>query len=315
MDVGIGLWTMRSTAASPAAHPRLYGELAQDARLAESLGFHSLWLAEHHFWYDGWCPNPLAAAAAALAATSTLHVGTGIHLLPLYDTDRVARDLGWLSRLSGGRLEHGIGLGYRSTEYDGFGRSRRVRGRRMDAALDRIAELGADAPRTWVGGFAEAALERAGSRGLGVLLPSTLTSRQLEAAIAQVRAKAEETGRPLRIGVMKYAWPTDGTPAGRDMAVARLGAWTREYSGSWFWLKGRPGFEAPELLDAQMQRSADTALIGSPQELVAELSALSGAGAEFCMLHLIGDTRAPEHRDMMAMIAAEVLPQVRDLSP
>src|SRR6202011_1591043 len=118
MDVGIGLWTMRSTAACPASHPRLYGELAGDARLAESLGFHSLWLAEHHFWYDGWCPTPLVAAGAVLAATERLHVGTGIHLMPLYDPDRAAAEVDWLHRLSDGRFEHGVGLGFRAAEYD-----------------------------------------------------------------------------------------------------------------------------------------------------------------------------------------------------
>ena len=46
----------------------LYQLLQQDASLAEALGFHSLWLAEHHFWYDGWCPAPVAAAAAVLGA-------------------------------------------------------------------------------------------------------------------------------------------------------------------------------------------------------------------------------------------------------
>ena len=48
MDVGVELWCLRSTAAAPASHPMLYRELVEDARLAEELGLHSLWLAEHH---------------------------------------------------------------------------------------------------------------------------------------------------------------------------------------------------------------------------------------------------------------------------
>lgn len=308
MKIGVGLWTMRSTAAYPAPWPELYAQLRSDAQAVESLGFHSLWIAEHHFWYDGWTPAPLVAAASALAATSTLHVGTGIHLLPLYDRDRVVAQLCALHELSGHRLEHGVGLGYRASEYDGYGVSRRVRGKRMDAALESLAARGDAAPPAWVGGFASAAVERAGRLGLGLMLPSTLKPDQLRAAIEGARAAAADAGRSVRIGVMKYAWATDGSRADRNWVTAMLGRFTREYSGAWFPLKGRPGFEVPELLEAQMRRSADTALIGSPDELVSELKELADAGAELCVLHLVGDGRLPELRDTMTRIADGVLP-------
>jgi alkanesulfonate monooxygenase SsuD/methylene tetrahydromethanopterin reductase-like flavin-dependent oxidoreductase (luciferase family) len=311
MDIGLGLWTMRATARYPAAWPQLYEQLRSDARFAESLGFHSLWVAEHHFWYDGWTPSPLAAAATALAATSTLHVGTGIHLLPLYEQEQSVAQLGWLARLSGGRLEHGVGIGYRASEYDGYGISRRVRGKRMDAALDRLVSLGDDAPQVWVGGFAGPAVSRAGRLGLGLMLPSTLKTAQLQGAIAEARAAAEAEGRTIRIGVMKYAWATDGSEREYRWAVDRLGDFTREYSGSWFPLKGRPGFEVPDLLEAQMKRSADTALIGSPAQLLEQLRGLEDAGAELCVLHLIGDGRLPERRLTMTRISEQVLPQLR----
>jgi alkanesulfonate monooxygenase SsuD/methylene tetrahydromethanopterin reductase-like flavin-dependent oxidoreductase (luciferase family) len=308
MKIGLGLWTMRSTATFPAGWPALYEQLRSDAQLAEALGFHSLWIAEHHFWYDGWTPAPLVAAASALAATSTLHVGTGIHLLPLYERDAVTAQLCELHRLSGGRLEHGVGIGYRASEYDGYGLSRRVRGRRMDAALEHLAALGAAAPPVWVGGFATAAVERAGRHGLGLMLPSTLRPDQLRASIAEARAAAARAGRRVRIGVMKYAWATDGSERQREWAVEMLGSFTREYSGAWFPLQGQPGFDRPELLEAQMRRSADTALIGPSDYLVAELCELAAAGAELCVLHLVGDGRLSERHETMARISESVLP-------
>jgi alkanesulfonate monooxygenase SsuD/methylene tetrahydromethanopterin reductase-like flavin-dependent oxidoreductase (luciferase family) len=308
MRIGVGLWTMRATAAHPAAQPAMYRDLLADARLVESLGFHSLWLAEHHFWYDGWCPSPLVAASAALAVTSTLHVGTGIHLLPLCDPRRVGEQLSWLQRASGGRLQHGVGLGYRAAEYDGYGISRLVRGRRMDAALDWLSGLGDAVPPVWVGGFSPAALERAGRLGLGVLLPSTLTLPQLERAIAQARDAAAAAGRTVRIGVMKYAWATDGSESARAWALGMLSTFMREYAGAWFPLRGRPGFESPELLEAQVRRAADTALVGSPDELVLQLRALADAGAEQCVLHLVGDGRLPERHETLALIADRVVP-------
>ena len=314
MKVGLGLWTMRATARHPAAWPELYARLRSDAAFTEALGFDSLWIAEHHFWYDGWCPNPLVAAASALAATSTLHIGTGIHLLPLYEREQSVAQLQWLQRLSGGRFEHGVGLGYRASEYDGYAVSRRVRGRRMDAALERLAELGEAVPPAWVGGFASPAVQRAGRLGLGVMLPSTLKSAQLHAAIDEARAAADAAGKTVRIGVMKYAWATDGSKREREWAVKMLGTFTREYSGAWFPLQGQPGFDMPELLEAQMRRSADTALIGSPDEILAQMRELAAAGAELCVLHLVGDGRLPEVRATMARISEHVLPGLRPVA-
>jgi alkanesulfonate monooxygenase SsuD/methylene tetrahydromethanopterin reductase-like flavin-dependent oxidoreductase (luciferase family) len=299
---------MRSTAAFPAPWPTLYEQLRSDARAAESLGFHSLWIAEHHFWYDGWTPAPLVAAASALAVTTRLHIGTGIHLLPLYDPRRVASQLQALQRLSGGRVEHGVGLGYRASEYDGYGISRKVRGKRMDAALEILSSYGEGVPRIWVGGFATNAIERAGRLGLGLMLPSTLKRPQLAEAIDQARAAATAAGRSIRIGVMKYAWATDGSSREREWAVDMLGRFTREYSGAWFPIRGRPGFENAELLESQMRRSAETALIGSAEEILAELEELSALGAELCVLHLVGDARLPGLRVTMERLADKVLP-------
>lgn len=306
MDVGLGLWTMRSTAACPAPPAAMYRALREDAALAEQLGYHSLWIAEHHFWYDGWCPSPLAAAASVLAVTSRLRVGTGIHLIGLRDPDELAGELAWLQRLGDGRLEHGVGLGYRAAEYDGFGLSRRQRGSRMDAALDRLGSLPQPRPRVWVGGMARPAIERAAARGLGLMLPSTLSADQLAEAIAFARETGSLAGHSPAIGVMKYTWPTDGSERERLLAQETLDRWTREYAGAWFPLKGRPGFASPDLLDAQMRRSARTALIGHPEDLAQQLGDLADAGVQLCVLHLLGDGRAAGHREAMRAIAEQL---------
>ena len=92
MRIGIGLWCLQSTATVPRPFTALYQELLDDARLAEASGVDSLWLPEHHHYYDGYCPALLPAAAAALSVTTTLTVGTGVLLLPLHDPARVAAD-------------------------------------------------------------------------------------------------------------------------------------------------------------------------------------------------------------------------------
>ena len=67
---GVGLWCLQSTTLTPRGHVRAYREFLDDVRLADELGYHSLWLSEHHFYYDGYCPALLTAAAAALAVST-----------------------------------------------------------------------------------------------------------------------------------------------------------------------------------------------------------------------------------------------------
>jgi alkanesulfonate monooxygenase SsuD/methylene tetrahydromethanopterin reductase-like flavin-dependent oxidoreductase (luciferase family) len=302
MDVGLGLWTMRSTAAFPGAHPQLYADLVTDAQLAEELGFHSLWVAEHHFSCDGWCPAPLVAAASVLAATTTLRVGSGVHLLPLYEPERAFAEVDWLHRLSGGRFDHGVGIGYRAAEYDGYGLSRKVRGRRMDAALEHFAAAGSAAP-IWVGGMAEPAVKRAARFGLNLLLPSTLRLDQTARAIDTAREAAAVVGRePGRFAVMKYTWATDGTEADRLAAIEVHRAFTREYTAAWF-----PGIDSPEKVEAQLDRAIETGLFGSVEAIAAELRELEALGVDLVVLHLVGDGRRPERHAAMRRIAAELL--------
>jgi luciferase family oxidoreductase group 1 len=88
---------------------------------AEELGFSSVWAAEHHFSEYGVCPSPILALAAVARQTTTLRLGTGIVVLPFHDPLRVAEELAFVDHLSHGRLEVGVGRGYRPRELEGFG--------------------------------------------------------------------------------------------------------------------------------------------------------------------------------------------------
>ena len=105
----------------------------------DRLGFDTVWLSEHHFWFDGYCPADLVVAGAILARTQKLAVGTAVMLLPMHSVQKVADDARVLSQIGGGRLALGVALGYRDAEFDGFGLRRRDRGKRMDAQLPELA--------------------------------------------------------------------------------------------------------------------------------------------------------------------------------
>jgi probable F420-dependent oxidoreductase len=91
--------------------------LAALARRAESLGYSTLMMPDH--LVGQYAPIPLLAAAAT--ATDTLRVGTFVFNNNLRHPAVLAQDLATLDRLSGGRLDLGIGAGWNRPEHDAIG--------------------------------------------------------------------------------------------------------------------------------------------------------------------------------------------------
>ena len=87
---------------------------------AEALGYCATFLVEHHF--TGW--NQVSATLQLLtwlaARTTTLRLGTAVLVLPWHNPVLLAEQAATLDLLSGGRLDFGIGKGYRHTEFEGF---------------------------------------------------------------------------------------------------------------------------------------------------------------------------------------------------
>ena len=88
---------------------------------AEALGFHSSFLVEHHF--TGW--NQVSATLMLLTClamrTTTLRLGTAVMVLPWHNPVLLAEQAATLDLISDGRLDFGIGKGYRHNEFKGFG--------------------------------------------------------------------------------------------------------------------------------------------------------------------------------------------------
>src|SRR2546423_820896 len=107
LRLGLGVFGMQAVPQRPDHHVKLYRDLLEDADLAEALGFDSIWLSEHHFWFDGYCPADIAAAGAILGHTRRLGVGTAVMLLPMHSVEKVAADAATMSRLGEGRVSLG----------------------------------------------------------------------------------------------------------------------------------------------------------------------------------------------------------------
>ena len=83
------------------------------ARRAESLGYATFLMPDTLN-----TPAPLPALAAAAAATTSLRVGTWVLCDPLRNPRTVAWEVASLDRLSGGRVELGLGAGRPGAEHD-----------------------------------------------------------------------------------------------------------------------------------------------------------------------------------------------------
>jgi len=121
MDVGIYL-DGRNPPQWARPWPEHYARTLELVERAEALGAASVWLSEHHFFEDGYLPQPLTFAAAIAARTSTIRIGTAVLLAALREPAQLAEEAAIVDILSNGRLDLGIGLGYRVPEYEGFGR-------------------------------------------------------------------------------------------------------------------------------------------------------------------------------------------------
>lgn len=98
-----------------------YGAVVHQSVLAESLGYETVWIAEHHFHQLGTAPNPAVLLAAIAARTSNLRLGPACAVLPMRPTLYTAENYAMVDLISNGRLNLGIGSGSVRFEFEGIG--------------------------------------------------------------------------------------------------------------------------------------------------------------------------------------------------
>jgi alkanesulfonate monooxygenase SsuD/methylene tetrahydromethanopterin reductase-like flavin-dependent oxidoreductase (luciferase family) len=104
-----------------ASRRALFAAALDFAQWADEHGFDVLGLGEHHLAEDGYNPSPLVLASAMAGRTRRIRLRTSVLLAPFYEPIRLAEDTAVLQLLSGGRLELGVGFGYRPAEFALFG--------------------------------------------------------------------------------------------------------------------------------------------------------------------------------------------------
>jgi probable F420-dependent oxidoreductase len=151
MKFGIGFFSMQTHPENPSSHSELYRQTLQQVKLAEELSFDSVWISEHHFLEDGYCPSPIVTASAMAAVTKKIKIGTGVLILPLHNPVRVAEDAAVVDNVSGGRFILGVALGYRKEEFEGLGIPMNQRPSRMEEGIDVIVKSWTEANFSYEG--------------------------------------------------------------------------------------------------------------------------------------------------------------------
>lgn len=116
--------------------PELYAQHLRMAQVAEDCGFEGVVVPEHHSVDDGYNPAPLVTLAALAVSTRRLRLGTQMLLLPLHNPVLAAEEVAAVDVLSGGRLDIGIGAGYRPGDFNALGIDFAQRGSLLDEALE-----------------------------------------------------------------------------------------------------------------------------------------------------------------------------------
>jgi alkanesulfonate monooxygenase SsuD/methylene tetrahydromethanopterin reductase-like flavin-dependent oxidoreductase (luciferase family) len=285
------------------------GELAPgfaaQAERAEALGFHSIWLPEHHFG-AGAIPSPLLLLAAAAARTQRLRLATTSFLLPLRHPLHVAEEVAVLDRLSNGRVILGIGRGFRRATFEAFEVPPEEKRDRFEAAVAALRDAwagkpvawegdGEDArpvmvvprpvqephPPLWVAAFGPKAMAQAGRLGLPYLASPIEPEAQLAENLVLHREACEAAGRepPAEVPIMRTVF------ASRD--VAQLARATAALEA-----QARSLARAPA---AALRRGAEAevaawAFVGEP-EAVADR--IEGYRERFGMTHLVVRSQIP----------------------
>jgi alkanesulfonate monooxygenase SsuD/methylene tetrahydromethanopterin reductase-like flavin-dependent oxidoreductase (luciferase family) len=297
---------------------------------AEALGYHSTFLVEHHFTGYGQVSASLSLLTWIAARTRTLRLGTAVLVLPWHNPVLVAEQAATIDLLSGGRLDFGVGKGYRHNEFVGFAVPMEEGEARFEESLDVITKAWTSKerfshrgkywtfedvivepptaqqphPPFWMGAGSPDSIRRVAERGYNLLLDQFASFETIGERIALFQAEVEKRGRkfnPMEVAVAR-AFYVAKDKADKDAALERRLEAQRRLTA----ISQRPdGKNTASILAFSDTREAseESALYGTPDELAAKIEKLQAQGAEYVLLNGGGSSR-----DNLRRFAHEVMP-------
>ena len=273
---------------------------------AEELGFSSVFLVEHHFTGFGQVSASLNLLSYLAARTSKIRLGTAVVVLPWHNPVLIAEEAATLDLLSNGRLDFGVGKGYRPYEFSGFCIPQEEATARFDEAIDVIrqawtsqdrfsyngtwwrydnivvepAPIQQPHPPFWMGAGSPESIRRAAREGYNLLLDQIAP---IDVIIARVRVFREECQaidrpyNPSMVGVTRGLQIVHNEEERKRAILTR-----REVLKNIGDLARGPGAERYHQIkdDPDAFELDDAPLLGTPEEIIARLKQLEAGGVE-----------------------------------
>jgi alkanesulfonate monooxygenase SsuD/methylene tetrahydromethanopterin reductase-like flavin-dependent oxidoreductase (luciferase family) len=302
---------------------------------AEALGYHSTFLVEHHFTGFGQVSASLSLLTWVAAKTKTLRLGTAVLVLPWHNPVLLAEQAATIDLLSGGRLDFGVGKGYRHNEFAGFCVPIAEADARFNESLDVIVKSWTSKqrfshqgkywqfedvivepptaqkphPPMWMGAGSPESIRQVAARGYNLLLDQFASFETVGERIAIYKAELEKSGRvfdPGNVGVAR-AFFVAKDAADKEAALERRMEAQRRLAS----VSSAPGTKNTASIMAYSdtrEASEESALYGNPDEIAVKLEKLRKLGVEYVLLNggggLVHDSLGRFARELMPHFAA-----------
>jgi alkanesulfonate monooxygenase SsuD/methylene tetrahydromethanopterin reductase-like flavin-dependent oxidoreductase (luciferase family) len=307
MDLGIHLPVMQFE-----SDQLSFRRLAETVDAARELGFSAVSVNDHFIFQRPWLDGP-TALASVIERTGDMAIATTVSLAVLRGPVPLAKTLGALDVLSGGRLIAALGPGSSERDYDALGVPYDERWKRLDEAVATLrmllkGEPGPEEPRyyrtpldlelapspgreipIWIGSWgSKAGLRRVARSGDGWLASAyNTTPEQFSEGRKTLARELADNGRQV-----------EGFPNG----LASMWTWVDEDHAEADRVLTR--VLAP-LLNREPGVLREQVCVGSAEHCAALLSRYARAGCERVYLWPIGDERR-----QIELLASEVAPRI-----
>src|SRR5215472_333411 len=324
----------RTSRMRPQADSTGYGDFITYVKQAERLGFGHVFLVEHHFTGYGQLSASLTLLSYLAACTTRIRLGTAVVVLPWHNPVLLAEQVATLDLLSNGRFDFGVGKGYRPPEFSGFSIPIEEATERFDetmaflrkawAASERFSHHGKrwhfdniiieprptqqPHPPLWMGAGSFESIRRAAQGGFNLLLDQIAPIDLTIERVAHYKAELQQLGRPYRPGTIgaSRALQIIKTEKEREQAYALRAKVLKAIGG----LARGPGAERYQNIGSHADpnlASEESALLGTPEEIIARLKKLESGGVDYVLL--VDPTGSKE---ALRTFAEEIMPQFPD---
>jgi alkanesulfonate monooxygenase SsuD/methylene tetrahydromethanopterin reductase-like flavin-dependent oxidoreductase (luciferase family) len=305
---------------------------------AEALGYHSTFLVEHHFTGFGQVSASLSLLTWVAAKTKTLRLGTAVLVLPWHNPVLLAEQAATIDLLSGGRLDFGVGKGYRHNEFLGFCVPIAEADARFNESLDVIVKAWTakqrfshhgkywdfediivepptaqkTPPPMWMGAGSPDSIRQVAERGYNLLLDQFASFDVVAERISIFKAEVEKRGRtfdPMDVGVAR-AFYVAKDEAEKQAALERRMEAQRRLEAISNAPDGTKNKASIMAYSDTREASEESALYGSPDEIAAKLEKLRKLGVEYVLLN--GGGLVGHANESLRRFARELIPAFGD---